>query len=221
MFDRSHTYVSFDLLELGLLPANWVQQILKVAEENAYYVKLDGKSSTSREPVGSNGAEVYVVEGDVVAEKLRWLHNLYQNEFLAFANSNFKPGFIFSSHLKSGVNINLLKGKNARYEWHVDSNPLTGVLFVTTHNKDEGGELIFKLANEMLTVYPKSGTLILFDARKIPHTVSPLQKEGIRISVPLNFYIKGEDQVRPGDLDTYFIKIIAKSGEIIYQFSFK
>lgn len=83
---------------------------------------------------------------------------------------------------------------------------MTGVLFVTTHNENDGGELIFKLPNEILTIYPKSGTLILFDAREIPHTVMPLQKDGIRISIPLNYYNKGQEQTRPDDLDTYIYK---------------
>lgn len=206
MFNKTHTYASFDLISLGLLPKNWNLHIKKVAEKYSYYVKLDGKSSTSREPEDTKGAEVFVVEGDVIADKLNWLHNLYQKEFLDFANKNFNGLYDFSENLKSGTNINLLKGKNARYEWHVDSNPLTGVLFVTTHKKNDGGELVFKLPTETLTVYPKSGTLILFDAREIPHTVLPLQKEGIRVSVPLNFYNRGQVQTRPDDLDSYIYK---------------
>ncbi len=206
MFDESHIYASFNLIELGLLPENWAAQILKVAENDSYLVKLDGKSSTSREPKDTDGAEVFVVEGDIIAQKLNWLHNLYQNEFLEFANANFIGSYDYAKNIKSGTNINLLKGKNARYEWHVDSNPLTGVLFVTTHNKGDGGELIFKLPTETIIVYPKTGTLILFDARQIPHTVLPLQKEGIRISVPLNFYYSGQAQIRPEDLDSYIYK---------------
>lgn len=203
MFDKSNTFIAFDLIKLGLLPENWVSQILTVADEDSYLVRLDGKSSTSREPEDTEGAEVFVVEGDIIAAKLPWLHKLYQNDFLEFANNHFNGLYDYAENIKSGTNINLLKGKNARYEWHVDSNPLTGVLFVTTHNEGDGGELIFRLPTETITVYPKSGTLILFDARKIPHTVLPLQKDTIRISVPLNFYNQGQLQIRPDDLDTY------------------
>ena len=49
MINQIHMH-PFNLLELGLLPENWVNQIIKVAEENSYLVRLDGKSSTSREP---------------------------------------------------------------------------------------------------------------------------------------------------------------------------
>lgn len=206
MLDKTNTYASFDLIELGLLNSNWKQQIIDVANKSSYLVKLYGKSSTSREPEDTDGAEVFVVEGDVIAENLKWLHNLYKNEFLEFANIHFKGEYDYAKNIKSGTNINLLKGKNARYEWHVDSNPLTGVFFVTTHNIGDGGELIFKLPNETLTIYPKSGTLILFDAREIPHTVLPLKKDNYRISVPLNYYNKGEEQKRPDDLDSYIYK---------------
>ena len=67
MFDKTNTYASFDLIELGLLQENWVSQIKEVAECFSYFVKLDGKSSTSREPADTEGAEVFVVEGDTIA----------------------------------------------------------------------------------------------------------------------------------------------------------
>lgn len=111
MFDITNTYASFNLIELGLLKDNWFDQIKYVAENYSYYTKLDGKSSTSREPADTLGAEVFVVEGDTIADKLPWLHNLYQKEFLDFANSNFKGKYDFAKNIKSGTNINLLKGK--------------------------------------------------------------------------------------------------------------
>ena len=176
MIDESKIYTSFNLKDLGLLPVNWLPQIAIVAEKHSYLVKLDGKSSTSRESENFKGAEVYVVEGDIIANKLNWLHRLYQNTFLKFANNNFNKSFECAQDIKVGLNINYLKGIGAKYEWHVDSNPLTGVLFITTHEKGDGGELVFKLPDTNVIVYPQSGTLILFDAREIPHTVLPLKK---------------------------------------------
>jgi hypothetical protein len=206
MLDKTKTYASIDLLSKNLLPIDWVDQVSAVSKNDSYLMKLDGKSSTSREPTNTKGVEVFVVEGDIVAKKLNWLHNLYQNEFVNYVNMFFEKKYTFAKNLKSGTNINLLKGIGARYEWHVDSNPLTGVLFVTEHTKASGGELVFKLPKEELIIYPKSGTLLLFDAREIPHTVLPLKENSTRISIPLNFYIKGEEQKRPNDLDEYIYK---------------
>ena len=41
----------------------------------------------------------------------------------------------------NGVNINVLQGIGSRYESHLDTNPLTGLLFATTHASEEGGQL--------------------------------------------------------------------------------
>lgn len=203
MFDKSKTYAAFNLIDLGLLPSDWDEQVKKVAEENAYLVKLDGKSSTSREPENSKGATVFVVEGNIIFDKLNWLHNLYENELLELANNNFNNSYEISKGIANSININLLKGINARYEWHVDTNPLTGILYVTDHNESDGGELIFKLPNETVTVHPKKGLFILFDAREILHSVQPLTHNSFRISIPMNYYLKGVEQKRPEDLDTY------------------
>jgi len=199
-------YKAYDLNTTGLLPENWAQEIFKVAEEYAYHVHLDGKSSTSREPTDTSGADVYVVDGEVIRNQLFWLDHLYRTKFVQFANEDFDGGYCVSNSIENGLNINYLKGLNARYEWHVDSNPLTGVLFVTTHPEGSGGDLIFRTEAKEYHVYPKSGILILFDARAIPHTVMPLKAETYRISIPINFYYSENEQVRPADLDAYIYK---------------
>ena len=109
--------------------------------------------------------------------------------------------------LRAATNINATP-RNARYEWHVDSNPLTGLLFATTHDPGEGGQLLFKpdpvaRPNESwsLHVSPRAGTLLIFDAREAAHVVTRLNAD-IRLSVPMNYYHRGK-QERPEDLDGY------------------
>jgi 2OG-Fe(II) oxygenase superfamily len=203
MFDKTNTYAFFDLTDMKILPGDWKEEVLKVADIDSYLVKLDEKSSTSREPENIENINIFVVEGDTIFKKLYWLYELYSNELLHIADSYFSQSYEISNDLRNGTNINYLKGKSARYEWHVDSNPLTGILFVTTHGEKDGGELIFQLKNEIVTVYPQEGMFILFDAREIPHTVNPLKKNSVRVSIPMNYYIKGEAQERPIDLDKY------------------
>jgi hypothetical protein len=77
MFDRTNTYAEFDLNQSGLLPDDWVDEILKVAQQHSYQMHLDGKSSTSKEPHDTEGTDVFVVDGNIVFEKLSWLYNLY------------------------------------------------------------------------------------------------------------------------------------------------
>jgi hypothetical protein len=203
MFDSTNTYAFFDLVALGLLPNDWEKELKDFAEQYSYLIHLDGKSSTSRESKNSKGADVYVADGNQICINIPWLHSLYEYELLAFANKTFNNEYEIAKDIKSCTNINLLKGKGARYEWHVDSNPLTGLLFVTNHNENEGGELVFKKEGKMINVYPKPGIFILFDAREVPHYVAPLKNDKIRISVPMNYYFKGDFQERPSDLDSY------------------
>lgn len=201
--DFQNIYKEFDLNQLGLLPDDWVQQVAKVANDQSIRTVLDGRSVTSREPSDIEPIEVYVVTGETIKNKLPWLYDLYRGELLKFASQIKNTKVVSSQDLQSGININLLRGKGSRYEWHVDSNPVTGLLFVTTHEVGDGGELIFKVQDEKVTVHPKSGTFIVFDAREIPHTVTPLINSFQRISIPMNYYFSQVDQERPEDLTSY------------------
>lgn len=206
MSNKVKIYQEYNLQELNLLPTNWDKDLLSLANSNSYLVHLDGKSSTSREPSSSEGADVLVVDGEIIAKKLTWLESLYKNELLELANRGFNNKYTTSNSIQNGININYLKGANARYEWHVDSNPLTGILYATTHNQGDGGELIFDVNGDVQILYPSKGLFILFDAREIPHTVMPLKVNTFRISVPMNFYFENEEQKRPSDLDSYIYK---------------
>ena len=203
MFSTKPVYQSLNLLTLSLLPKNWINQIENVVNKYAQYTTLDGHSSTSREPEGSKPVEVFVVTGDVVKVHLTWLYDLYLSVLREFATKVAGYPVYPSGDEKSAININVLRGKGARYEWHVDSNPLTGILYVTTHTPQDGGELIFKLDAEQILVHPEAGMFVAFDARHIPHTVALLKSEGVRISIPMNYYHSTEEQDRPADLDTY------------------
>lgn len=193
---------SYDLEEMGLLPPNWYDNVKHIADLHSYRVFLDSKSSTSREPENSKGVVLSMVDGNVIKSKLEWLYKLYKNELLELANESTKGKYSIAMNEKIGVNINYLSGEGSRYEWHVDSNPLTGLLFVTTHPKGSGGDLVFKIGNKEKRIYPKRGTFLLFDAREIPHAVMPLIKNDYRISIPFNFYEADKSQERPKDLDS-------------------
>lgn len=196
-------YKEYDLVELSLLPPNWLEQLHSVNEEQAMRTVLDGHSVTSREPSNMQPIEVYVVTGSVVKEKLTWLHDLYVDKLCDFASAHMGTLMVPSNDLESSININILRGKGSRYEWHVDTNPITGLLFATTHNEGDGGELVFKVNNELVKVHPRCGTFITFDAREIEHTVLPLVTSPLRISIPMNYYFSDKTQERPDDLTDY------------------
>lgn len=182
------------------LPANWQQQVLGVAERYARFAELRGGTSTSLEPAGTT-ITYRLLDGEAVARHLPWLNQLYRSELAALATKVSGRAMSVSSAVISGVNVNVLEGTRTRYERHVDSNPLTGLLFCTSHAVGEGGELVFTANRKELRIQPMAGTFLLFDARRSPHHVMPLRHDGLRISAPMNYFYEDERQARPDDLD--------------------
>jgi hypothetical protein len=194
-----------------LMPRTWHDDIIMCARYFSSWRELDGSSVTSRErDFGVHGAySAGIVTGDVVAEELPWLDNLYRTTILDAVNELGLGRYTTATDVRAAVNINSID-PGGRYEWHVDSNPLTALLFVTTHEPDSGGELVFRpdprfdsAASWEHVVTPVSGDLLVFDAREAAHGVMPLGGAQTRITVPMNYYLTGDAAVRPADLDGY------------------
>jgi hypothetical protein len=192
------------------LPDGWQDEITRCSRAHSDRRTLCGRASTSRESVFPERsiAEVGVVPGTVVRQQLRWLDELYRGRFLALANSLSTQRYRVSPDPRAGLNINTTR-RATRYEWHVDSNPLTGLLFATTLPPEAGGQLVFRPdpatrpgEDWEVTISPRAGELLLFDARHAVHGVTTLRAEE-RISVPMNYYVADEPVERPQDLDTY------------------
>jgi hypothetical protein len=200
---RPEVFRSFDLLELGLLPDGWVEQVTELGKRSARHVQFDGDCSTTID--GQSAMEYDVVTGDVIREELPWLWEVYTTQLVSLATITTGQPMKPSVFPKSAININLLAGSNAHYEWHVDSNTLTGLLFACTFGPDDGGELAFRLDGEVSTIPPRTGELLIFDAREAPHAVLPMRRDLLRVSIPMNFYFLTEDEAanRPPDLDAY------------------
>ena len=100
-----------------------------------------------------------------------------------------------------------------RLDCHVDSNPLTGLLFLTDHQV--GGELVMArnttasnraaIERDCLVIRPHAGHLIFFDARHLPHYVRPLHSESdLRIIAAMNFYTESSpESERPRALNQH------------------
>ena len=107
-----------------------------------------------------------------------------------------------------GIVLNVQSGEE-RYECHVDTNPIEGLLYCSTHRDGDGGELVVSnrgyirsvTAEEADTriVEPKAGYLILFDGRHYSHYVRPLKDATqLRLVVAMNFYIPSSPEaLRP------------------------
>lgn len=199
----------FDLRPL--LPLDWAKQICDFIESYGEPGYLDGTSVTSRQDefdmIGDGSVIIGV--GNVISLEIPWLFELYRTTILELANDLGTGRYKASDDLRSAININVLPA-GAQYEWHVDSNPLTALLFVTEHPPGTGGELVFRpdplvrsTEDWELTITPRTGDLLLFDARESAHTVLPVREPRRRISVPMNYYLTEIACARPVDLDRY------------------
>ena len=113
------------------------------------------------------------------------------------------------------INLNLQRGSAMRYECHVDSNPLEGLLYVTDHPPGTGGELVVshrltartvpEVDESAAIVYPRAGHLLFFDARQRAHYVRSLTSEdAVRVVVAMNFYTPScPESSRPPDLNRH------------------
>jgi len=195
-------FAALDIEATGLLPPGWREDVVRVASTLARPAELRGGAPASLEPVGTV-IQYSLVDGEVVGKALPWLARLYADLADDLASRVSGKSILTSDKEINGVNINVLRGAGSRYELHLDTNPLTGLLFATTHAAEEGGQLEFDVDPSPLSIPPRAGMLLLFDATRAPHRVTPLTEDVTRISIPMNFYTEETIARRRPDLDAY------------------
>lgn len=197
------------------LPATWQTEVIAAAHQYATERALVPTSVTSRE--GSTVIElpVQTVGGASVAAKLPWLYDLYATRFRDLAQAITTEQVSIAQDIRYGINLNVQRGTGMRYECHVDSNPIQGMLYFTSHSPGTGGELVVsnlgdvgsKEAVDMnaTRIYPVAGYLVLFDARDHTHYVADVaQTDGIRVAAAMNFYTpSAPESARPADLNRH------------------
>jgi hypothetical protein len=203
-------WTTFDLNDL--LPTDWQRGVLKAAE----YADVRDFPRTpllSREGDEIEHVERGRVHADRVREFVPWLYKSYRNEFLEFA------GEVSSEHVSTaqddryGVVLNVQRGSKMRFECHVDSNPLTGLLFCTDHAaggelvvaRDESAKGLDAVDRSCAVIRPHAGQLILFDARRYPHYARVLTAESeTRVVAVMNFYTEScPESARPKELNSH------------------
>jgi hypothetical protein len=195
------------------LPPDWEKDIHRVATE-ADFRDFPRTPVLSREA----GDVEHITRGRVHAEQVQqtlpWLYKLYRNDFLELAietcGEPIEPAF----DDRYGVVLNVQRGISMRFECHVDSNPVTGLLFFTDHPAG-GGELVLghdsaaadieAVERDSTVAQPKAGNLIFFDGRKHPHYARPLLSEpDVRVVACMNFYTEScPESTRPHELNRH------------------
>jgi len=203
-------WTTFDLNDW--LPSGWQQGVLAAAE-TADIREFPRTPVLSRESPDVQYIARGRVHADQVRDHLPWLYKAYQNEILELASDAAAEHVSAAQDPRYGVVLNVQRGTSMRFECHVDSNPLTGLLFCTDHAR--GGELVVahdteaeglaEIDRNCSVIRPYAGQLIFFDARRHPHYARLLAEESeTRIVAVMNFYTEScPESSRPTELNRH------------------
>jgi hypothetical protein len=209
MPSRFH-WTTFDLT--GVLPAGWQHDVRAVAADADFH-DFPRTPILSREAPEVQRIPRGRVHAHQVRERLPWLYRSYRREFLDMAGEACAEPVAAAADERYGVVLNVQRGRTMRFECHIDSNPLTGVLFCTDHVGS--GELVFAhdakaadisaVEQDCSVVRPHAGHLIFFDAREHPHYARPLTAENdMRVVAVMNFYTESyPESTRPRELNRH------------------
>jgi hypothetical protein len=203
-------WTEFDIKDC--LPAGWRHSISDVAT-GADFREFPRTPVLSRE-----GPEVrHISRGRVhagqVQDGLPWLYRAYRDQFLTLAGQVCGEPVAAARDGRYGIVLNVQRGTTMRFECHVDSNPLTGLLFCTDHA--DGGELVVandtgasdiaEVERNCAVIRPQAGRLIFFDARQHPHYARPLTAHSdLRIVAVMNYYTPScPESTRPPELNRH------------------
>jgi hypothetical protein len=206
----SFRWTTFDLNDW--LPANWQKNVLATAEI-ADIRDFPRTPVLSRETPDVQRIPRGRVHADQVREHLPWLYKAYRNEIMELANQVSAERVSAAADDRYGLVLNVQRGTKMRFECHVDSNPLTGLLFCTGHAS--GGELVVahdthargiaEIDAHCSVIQPRAGQLIFFDARQYPHYARVLSRESeVRVAAVMNFYTEScPETSRPRELNRH------------------
>ncbi len=204
-------WTAFDVT--NLLPQYWPNDIKEVAGE-AEFREYPPTPFLSREAKDVTHIYRGRVRADKVQLRLPWLHKLYRSEFLDLAGQAWKEPLKPALDDRYGIVLNVQRGNTMRFECHVDSNPVTGLLFFTDH-PGGGGELVGAndpkavgvdaLEANGSVIRPQLGQLIFFDGKTYPHYARTLCSAGdVRIVAVMNFYTQScPESTRPVGLNRH------------------
>jgi hypothetical protein len=203
-------WTTFDLT--SSLCEDWQREIASAADEAEF-------REFPRTPILSRESQdvQHIFRGRVHASDVRvnlpWLYRLYREDFLELAQKACAEPVMAAHDDRYGIVLNVQRGTEMRFECHVDSNPLTGLLFCTDHLTGAGGEIVFghnpaaadidAVERDCSVIRPHAGHLIFFDGRDHPHYARPLlSRSDVRVVAVMNFYTESfPESTRPRKLN--------------------
>ena len=113
-------------------PDGWQEDIGAIAAE-AEFRDFPRTPFLSREAADVTNVTRGRVHAVQVQQKPPWLYKLYRDQFLELASRTRGEPIDPAVDDRYGVVLNVQRGNTMRFECHVDSNPVTGLLFFTDH----------------------------------------------------------------------------------------
>ncbi|HTF09519.1 MAG TPA: 2OG-Fe(II) oxygenase [Asanoa sp.] len=204
-------WITYDVT--SALPATWREDLVRVARNDRITKHLVPPHSTSREGADVSSLQIMTVRGVTVWERLPWFIDLYCGYFRDLYQEATGRSVYPSDDRRYAVVMNVQEGTD-RYECHVDTNPVEALLYVTDHPRGTGGELVVannvdarsveEVDADCSILYPVSGHIVFFDARRFPHYVRAMNEPGLRVAVGMNYYTDAcPEETRPEDLNEY------------------
>lgn len=197
----------------SLLRPGWREAMIDVAKNFAEERVLRPPHATSREDSTVSELPIHGVSGHVVQRELPWLIDLYEGLFKEIGERFRGVPLTTAADPRYAVVLNV-QYPGERYECHVDTNPVEGLLYATSHPRDTGGELAVarnvdaysceRIDKDCHELRPTAGDLVFFDGRHHPHYVRPLVTGEIRVAAAMNYYTERvPESTRPADLNDY------------------
>jgi hypothetical protein len=204
-------WTTFDVT--SMLPEDWHNDISAAAAE-AEFRDFPRTPVLSREAADVSYITRGRVHADKVQQHLPWLYKLYRNDFVDLAAEARAEPIETAIDDRYGVVLNVQKGTTMRFECHVDSNPVTGLLFLTGHPAG-GAELVVghdsaavgveALDRDCSLIRPQAGHLVVFDGKTYPHYARAVRSEQeVRVVAVMNFYTRScTESTRPVELNRH------------------
>ena len=197
----------------GQLPEGWHEDIgaVAAAADFRHFPRTPILSCEAADVTHIARGRVHAIQ---VQQGLPWLYKLYRDHFLELAGRAWGEPIEPALDDRYGVVLNVQRGNKMRFECHVDSNPVTGLLFFTDHPAG-GGELVVghdpaavgveELERDCTAITPRAGQLIFFDGKNYPHYARALVAEhDVRVVAVMNFYTTScPESTRPLDLNRH------------------
>jgi hypothetical protein len=205
------SWTTFDSTKM--LPEDW-REAIAASAKSAHFQKFPRTPILSREAADVSHNTWGRVSAEAVQQCLPWLYRLYRSEFLDLAAQTRAELVEPALDDRYGIVLNVQRGNTMRFECHVDSNPLTGLLFLTDHPAG-GGELVVghdpaavgveALEQDGSVIPPHAGQLIFFDGKTYPHYARLLRSEAdLRVVAVMNFYTEScPESTRPAELNLH------------------